>query len=181
MVIVSLQLLLSMGIAACHGLWCYNFFCCEGVFCRLLGTVLTSCDISDLWVGAARSRPGLQLAGQLWIQIVVYSLCLTHFLLLVSYFNWAFDICRFCNIVITSVLRRTPLGLGMGQFLGGNTTCKTMNIEVPFSKCTILSIETTMKWHGFGKIWEQACRDWKTHFTAGRSNSLNWWVVEQGW
>jgi hypothetical protein len=119
--------------------------------------VLTSCDISDLWVGGARNRPGLQLAGQLWIQIVVFSLSLT--LLLVSYLNWAFDICRFCNIVITSILRRMCLGLGMGQFLGGNTRCKTTNIEVPFSKFTILSIETIKKWHGFGKIWEQACRD----------------------
>jgi hypothetical protein len=33
-----------------------------------------------------------------------------------------------------------------------------MNIEVPFSKCTIYSIETIKKWHGFGKIWEQACQ-----------------------
>ncbi len=39
--------------------------------------MLTSCDISDLWVGGARNRPGLQLAGQLWIQIVVYSLSLS--------------------------------------------------------------------------------------------------------
>jgi hypothetical protein len=55
-----------------------TIFCCEGIFCRLLGTVLTSCDISDLWVGGARNRPGLQLAGQLWIQIVVYSLSISH-------------------------------------------------------------------------------------------------------
>jgi hypothetical protein len=119
--------------------------------------VLTSCDISDLWVGGARNRPGLQLAGQLWIQIVVYSLSHTH-TLLISYLNWAFDICRFCNIVITSILRCTCLGLGIGQFLGGNTRSKIMNIEVPFSKCTIYSIETIKKWHGFGKIWEQACQ-----------------------
>lgn len=124
--------------------------CRPAVIFQICGLVVQEIDLDCNWLGSC----GFKLLFTLSL-----SLSHTDFLLLVSYLNWAFYICRFCNIVITSILRCTCLGLGMGQFLGGNTRSKTTNVGVPFSKWTILSIETIKKWHGFGKIWEQACHD----------------------
>ncbi len=95
------------------------------MICQICGSVVQEVDLDCNWLGSC----GFKL-------LFTLSLSHTHFLLLVSYLNWAFDICRFCNIVITSILRCTCLGLGMGQFLGGNTRkqrilkCHSQN--VPF-------------------------------------------------